>query len=74
MARLTITLSDERHRALREAAVQRGKTIGQLIEESLDHYGIKKVRRMTRTQGNTHPQAGRQDSPASCGPPAIPRT
>lgn len=41
MARLTITLSDERHRALREAAVQRGKTIGELIEESLQFYGIK---------------------------------
>ena len=44
MARLTITLSDERHRALREAAMQRGKTIGQLIEESLDFYGIKTSR------------------------------
>ena len=44
MARLTITLSDERHRALREAAVQRGKTIGQLIEESLQFYGIKSTR------------------------------
>ena len=44
MARLTITLSDERHRALREAALKRGKTIGQLIEESLDFYGIKSVR------------------------------
>ena len=44
MARLTITLSDERHRALREAAVQRGKTIGQLIEESLLFYGIKSAR------------------------------
>ena len=44
MARLTITLSDERHRALREAAVKRGKTIGQLIEESLDFYGIKTLR------------------------------
>ncbi len=44
MARLTITLTAERHRALREAAVQRGKTIGQLIEESLDFYGIKSAR------------------------------
>lgn len=44
MARLTITLSDERHRALREAALKRGKTIGQLIEESLDFYGIKTAR------------------------------
>jgi hypothetical protein len=44
MARLTITLSDERHRALREAAVKRGKTIGQLIEESREFYGIKSAR------------------------------
>ncbi|TMH92048.1 MAG: CopG family transcriptional regulator [Betaproteobacteria bacterium] len=44
MARLTITLSNERHRALREAAVKRGKTIGQLIEESLEFYGIKSAR------------------------------
>ena len=44
MARLTITLTDERHRALREAAVKRQKTIGQLIEESLEFYGIKTVR------------------------------
>ncbi len=44
MARLTITLSDERHRALREAAVKRGKTIGQLVEESLEFYGIKTLR------------------------------
>ena len=44
MARLTITLSDERRRALREAAVKRGKTIGQLIEESLEFYGIKSAR------------------------------
>jgi len=44
MARLTVTLSNERHRALREAALKRGKTIGQLIEESLEFYGIKTVR------------------------------
>jgi hypothetical protein len=41
MSRLTITLSEARYRALKEAAVQRDKTIGQLIEESLDFYGIK---------------------------------
>lgn len=41
MARLTITLSDERHRALKETAVRRGKTIGGLIAESLDAYGVK---------------------------------
>ncbi|MBS1173535.1 MAG: hypothetical protein H6R12_2365, partial [Proteobacteria bacterium] len=31
MSRLTITLSEERYRALKEASVQRNKTIGQLI-------------------------------------------
>ncbi len=41
MSRLTITLSDSRYRALKEAAAQRDKTIGQLIDESLDFYGIK---------------------------------
>lgn len=41
MSRLTITLSETRYKALKEAAVQRDKTIGQLIDESLDFYGIK---------------------------------
>lgn len=41
MNRLTITLSENRYRALKEASARRGKTIGQLIEESLEFYGIK---------------------------------
>lgn len=41
MSRLTITLSDARYRALKEASAQRDKTIGQLVEESLEFYGIK---------------------------------
>ena len=41
MSRLTITLSEARYRALKEASAQRSKTIGQLIDESLDFYGIK---------------------------------
>ncbi len=45
MSRLTITLSEARYKALKEAAVQRDKTIGQLIDESLDFYGIKSRRR-----------------------------
>jgi Antitoxin ParD len=39
--RLTITLSPERHRALKETAVRRGKTIRSVVEESLDAYGVK---------------------------------
>jgi hypothetical protein len=44
MSRLTITLSESRYRALKEASVQRDKTIGQLIDESLDHYGTANSR------------------------------
>jgi hypothetical protein len=41
MSRLTITLSESRYRALKAAAAQRDKTIGELIDESLEFYGIK---------------------------------
>jgi hypothetical protein len=41
MSRLTITLSEARYRALKEASAKRNKTIGQLIDESLEFYGIK---------------------------------
>ena len=41
MSRLTITLPDELHRALKETAAQRNVPIGDLIAESLDFYGIK---------------------------------
>jgi ParD-like antitoxin of type II ParDE toxin-antitoxin system len=41
MPRLTITLSPRRHRALKETAARRGKTIRSLVEESLDAYGVK---------------------------------
>ncbi|HEX9594163.1 MAG TPA: CopG family transcriptional regulator [bacterium] len=41
MARLTITLSNETHRALKEATARRGETLGQIIEKSLQFYGVK---------------------------------
>ena len=41
MSRLTITLPDELHRALKETAARRRVPIGNLIAESLDFYGIK---------------------------------
>ena len=41
MSRLTITLSDERHGALKETAARRNTTIRRIIEESLDLYGVK---------------------------------
>lgn len=41
MSRLTITLTEARYRALKEASAQCDKTMGQLIDESLDFHGIK---------------------------------
>lgn len=41
MSRITISITPERHQALKAAAARRGKTIGQLVEESLEAYGIK---------------------------------
>ena len=41
MSRLTITLPDELHRALKETAARRNVPIGELIAESLEFYGIK---------------------------------
>ncbi len=44
MSRLTITLPPELHRALKAAAAKRGTTIGQLVQESVESYGIKPER------------------------------
>ena len=41
MPRLTITLSSEMHQALKEAALRRGRSIRQIIEESLAESGLK---------------------------------
>ena len=64
MNRLTIALSEPRYRALKETAAQRGKTMGQLIDESLDFYGIKSneqaldlVRRARASNGLSDEQA-----------------
>lgn len=40
MPRLTISLTDRTHRALREAAARRGRSMGAIIEESLELRGI----------------------------------
>ncbi len=40
-ARVTISLSAERYRALKEASARLGKTMRQLVEESLEANGIK---------------------------------
>ncbi|MGH8224575.1 MAG: CopG family transcriptional regulator [Gammaproteobacteria bacterium] len=57
MNRLTITLSETRYRALKEASARRSKTIGQLIDESLEFYGIK-----TRDEARNLVQRARERS------------
>lgn len=41
MSRLTITLDDALHQALKEAAARQGRSIGKIIEEGLLLRGIK---------------------------------
>jgi hypothetical protein len=45
MSRLTISLDDELHRALKEAAARQGRPIGKIIEEGLLLRGIKPMSR-----------------------------
>ena len=64
MSRLTITLSDRRHRALKEAAARRGKTIGSLVEESLDAYGIKTAGEAAALVARARERAGMSETSA----------
>ena len=41
MGRLTITLDDDLHRALKETAARQGRSIGSIIDESLRLRGIR---------------------------------
>ena len=41
MTRLTITLADRTHRALKEAAARQGRSMAAIIEESLEMRGIQ---------------------------------
>jgi hypothetical protein len=41
MPRLTITLNEERHRALRRAAAESGRSMTEIIDEALAFYGLK---------------------------------
>jgi hypothetical protein len=58
MARLTITLPDAIHSALKEAAARRRRTIGDIIEESLTLYGIKGDERVEEIVARARRSAG----------------
>ncbi|MDO3378985.1 ribbon-helix-helix protein, CopG family [Geoalkalibacter halelectricus] len=64
MPRLTVTLDDDLHRALKETAARQGRSINAIIEESLRFRGIRDrasartpVERARRQSGMTEHKA-----------------
>lgn len=64
MGRLTISLPDELHRALKEAAARRGRTIGELIAESVEFYGIKSEERAAELVARARARSGLPEAEA----------
>ncbi len=65
MTRLTITLSDERYRALKESAVRRRKTIGAVIDECLAQAGIKRIDQATELVAAARKRSGLSEAAAT---------
>ena len=64
MSRLTLSLPDELHRALKEAAAARGTTIGDLVAESVVAYGIKPREAAERLVARVRNRAGLPEAKA----------
>ncbi len=64
MTRLTITLDDSLHQALKEAAARQGRSIGKLIEEGLILRGIKPMASARDLVARAREQAGLDDAQA----------
>ena len=58
MSRLTISLDDGLHRALKETAARQGCTIGKIIEDSLRLRGIKSMENARQLVHRARTQAG----------------
>ena len=65
MARLTISLPDELHRALKETAARRNRRIGDLIAESLQFYGIKTTESATSLVALARERSGLSEEQAT---------
>ena len=57
MSRLTITLDDDLHRAIKETAARQGRSIGKIIEESLRLRGIKPMENARQLVARARSQA-----------------
>ena len=64
MSRLTITLDDDLHRALKEASARQGRSIGKLIEEGLRLRGIKPTEDARALVGRARSRAGLSEEEA----------
>lgn len=64
MSRLTITLDDALHRALKETAVRQRRSIGKIIEESLLLRGIKPLEGAQELVAKARENAGMSDEDA----------
>lgn len=64
MSRLTITLDDELHRSLKEAAARQGRTIGSIIEESLRLRGIRSTASARELLNKARGEAGLSEDEA----------
>lgn len=65
MTRITITLDDALHQALKEAAARQGRPIGKIIEEGLLLRGIKPMTSARELVAKARQQAGLGESDAS---------
>ena len=64
MSRLTITLDDSLHQALKQAAARQGRSIGKIIEEGLLLRGIKPIESARQLVNRARRQAGLSDDEA----------
>jgi hypothetical protein len=64
VSRLTITLDDSMHQALKEAAARQGRSIGKLIEEGLVLRGVKPMEnaRQLVARARSHAMCNDEDS------------
>lgn len=65
MSRLTITLDDSLHQALKETAARQGRSIGKIIEEGLLLRGIKPVESARQLVARARSQAGLSEEDAT---------
>ena len=65
MSRLTISLDDDLHRAIKEFAARQGRTIGEIIEESLQLRGIKPMESARQLVARARSQARHNEEEAT---------